>query len=88
MANLRQPNASTVEWYESWLAEKHPDWSAEQRREMATEFAAQQMMPQRPEAEEEEDTDMAAETAEQKKRRAERKLHEQLAKLIREDNAR
>jgi hypothetical protein len=39
---------STVEWYVTWLKNFQPDWTDEQRLEVATGFAQSQLPPQRP----------------------------------------
>lgn len=33
---------STIEWYVGWLGERNPEWTDEQRLEVATGFAKQQ----------------------------------------------
>lgn len=40
--------ANTAEWYVKWLEERYPDWTPEQRLEIATNFAEQQTITLRP----------------------------------------
>lgn len=37
--------ANTAEWYVKWLEERYPDWTPEQRSEIAANFAQQQAPP-------------------------------------------
>jgi len=38
-------HSNTVEWYVNWLKEARPDWTDEQRLEVATGFADRQQVP-------------------------------------------
>lgn len=58
---------STLGWYIDWLKERNPEWSDDQRLEVATGFVTTQQVPERPK-EVEEDEKLAAEDA----RKAER----------------
>lgn len=59
---------STVEWYVQWLADRYPDWTPEQRIEIATGFAEQQQPPKAklPEEDIEEDSQNNARPEERK----------------------
>jgi len=46
MIDTRQPDERTVQWYVEWLTVRFSDWTEEQRLEIATEFARQQLPPQ------------------------------------------
>lgn len=48
---------TTIEWYVEWLRERNPDWTDEQRLEVATGFAVLQEPPKRPVVEPEETPD-------------------------------
>jgi hypothetical protein len=39
---------STLDWYIQFLTQRYPDWTPEQRLEVATGFVNQQKPPQRP----------------------------------------
>jgi len=77
---------STIEWYVGWLKEVRPDWTDEQRLEIATGFATQQQPPVRP-TEIEEDEELAAKDAQAAHfflRSDERRLHKLISGLLKE----
>ena len=63
----RKPDESTVEWYVQWLEETRPDWTPEQRLEIATGFSAAQLPPERPLEQDEEPEQTGATKADERK---------------------
>jgi len=76
-------HSSTVEWYVKWLQETHPDWTEDQRLEVATGFADRQQQPLPAVAELEEEAP-ADETRERSKTRHEARLHKFIGGLLKE----
>ena len=48
MSDTRPVDSGTLTWYINWLSERYPDWTEDQRLETATGFSRQQLPPQRP----------------------------------------
>ena len=55
MVDTRPINSGTLAWYVDWLGERNPVWTEDQRLEVATGFARQQLPPQRPPEDEDSD---------------------------------
>jgi hypothetical protein len=77
---------STLEWYINWLAERHPEWSPEQRLEVATGFVAQQQPLTPKEEEPDYDEIPLPETPETRReaKRADARLHKFIGGLLKE----
>jgi hypothetical protein len=78
---------TTVEWYVDWLKERNPEWTDEQRLEIATGFANQQLpvtksatVGEEPAADEE----PTPEDVREQKRKAERLLNGYIGNLFKE----
>jgi hypothetical protein len=48
MVDARQIDSGTLAWYLEWLSERNPEWTDEQRLEIATGFVTTQLPPERP----------------------------------------
>ena len=48
MVDARQIDSGTLAWYVQWLGERNPEWTDEQRLEIATGFVTAQLPPQQP----------------------------------------
>ena len=46
-ADTRSVDSGALTWYINWLSELYPDWTEEQRLEIATGFVAAQLPPAR-----------------------------------------
>jgi hypothetical protein len=46
-ADTRSVDSGALTWYINWLSELYPDWTEEQRFEIATGFVAAQLPPAR-----------------------------------------
>jgi len=47
-ADTRSVDSGALTWYINWLSERYPDWTDEQRLEIATGFVTAQLPPERP----------------------------------------
>jgi hypothetical protein len=47
-ADAKPVDSGTLTWYIRWLSERYPDWTDEQRLEIATGFVTAQLPPERP----------------------------------------
>lgn len=74
-------SVTTTEWYVDWLKENYPDWSDDQRLEVATGFANQQLPPVRPIEEAEEETEVLTDER-AKRRKDERMLRGYIGNLL------
>ena len=78
MVDTRPVDSGTLTWYINWLGERYPDWTEDQCLEAATGFARQQLPPQRPTEDDDDDPVDAMDRLAGEARAAERKARRYL----------
>ncbi len=86
MVDTRPINSGTLAWYVDWLGERNPEWTEDQRLEVATGFAKAQQPPTRPTLEEivEDNRIEDEDNTERATARSEKRLREFIGGLYRE----